>query len=349
MSRRSSTRGVNGRLTRESDKKLKKKTSSNASMRKMIAKKVLVKKKQQQQQPVKRKSSGSAGWTGDGNTDDEAVATPRMNHGTKYCTDVVQIQAAASKIEPFVHRTPVMTSSLLDAMFSADGNLVGASEATKRRRSLREGRLFFKCELFQKTGSFKVRGALNAIMSLSEDEAAKGVRQQHALARPGSENYRHLVSSRPACFCNVRLDVHADLGLGKVITHSSGNHAQAVALAAKMQHIPAYIVMPRDAPANKVSAVRDTYHAQVFLCDPTNEARAAMASDKEKELGAVFVHPSNDPRVITGQGTIAIELFSQFKETQERNGRGKGVNARLDAVIVPLGSRWLIPALALFG
>ena len=92
MSRRSSTRGVNGRLTRESDKKLKKKTSSNASMRKMIAKKVLVKKKQQQQQPVKRKSSGSAGWTGDGNTDDEAVATPRMNHGTKYCTDVVQIQ-----------------------------------------------------------------------------------------------------------------------------------------------------------------------------------------------------------------------------------------------------------------
>eukprot|EP00750_Incisomonas_marina_P032401 INCI9168.3.p1 GENE.INCI9168.3~~INCI9168.3.p1 ORF type:complete len:309 (-),score=58.39 INCI9168.3:882-1808(-) len=308
MSRRSSTRGVNGRLTRESDKKLKKKTSSNASMRKMIAKKVLVKKKQQQQQPVKRKSSGSAGWTGDGNTDDEAVATPRMNHGTKYCTDVVQIQAAASKIEPFVHRTPVMTSSLLDAMFSADGNLVGASEATKRRRSLREGRLFFKCELFQKTGSFKVRGALNAIMSLSEDEAAKGV-----------------------------------------ITHSSGNHAQAVALAAKMQHIPAYIVMPRDAPANKVSAVRDTYHAQVFLCDPTNEARAAMASDKEKELGAVFVHPSNDPRVITGQGTIAIELFSQFKETQERNGRGKGVNARLDAVIVPLGSRWLIPALALFG
>ena len=118
------------------------------------------------------------------------------------------ILAANDRIKGLVNKTPVMKSRTLDNMFNAE--------------------IFLKCENFQRVGAFKMRGALNAILLLSEDQKSKGV-----------------------------------------ITHSSGNHAQAVALAAKLSGIKATIVMPKTSPQVKINATRDTYGAHVVMCEPT--------------------------------------------------------------------------------
>jgi threonine dehydratase/serine racemase len=180
---------------------------------------------------------------------------------TSYAICLADVQAAALRIKAHVHVTPVMTCSALD-------ELAGRS-------------LFCKCELFQRGGSFKIRGATNAVMSLSDEAAARGV-----------------------------------------TTHSSGNHAQAIALAAKARGIGAKIVMPSNAPAVKKRAVLG-YGAEVIECESTGAARQAAADLVVAETGAYFVHPSNNPTVMAGQGTIALELLEQV--------------ADLDAVIVPIG------------
>ena len=189
----------------------------------------------------------------------------------KYAITLGDVQAAAARIAPHVHRTPVMTCSALD-------ELAGRS-------------LFCKCELFQKTGSFKVRGATNAIFSLDEAEAARGV-----------------------------------------TTHSSGNHAQAIALAAKARGISAKIVMPSNAPTVKKRAVLG-YGAEVVECEPTGAARQAAADRIVAEEGRYFVHPSNNPVVMAGQGTIALELLEQA--------------ADLDAIIVPIGGGGMCSGIAI--
>jgi len=121
------------------------------------------------------------------------------------------------------------------------------------------------------------------------------------------------------------LDVeHARLG---VLTHSSGNHAQALALAARLRGIPAHIVMPRHAPAVKQRAVR-AYGANVYLCEPTLAAREVEAARVADATGAVFIHPYDDAAVIAGQGTAALELLEQVPE--------------LDALIVPVGGGGLL-------
>lgn len=112
-----------------------------------------------------------------------------------------------------------------------------------------------------------------------------------------------------------------------VLTHSSGNHAQALALAARQRGIPAYIVMPHNAPAVKQRAVRD-YGATVVLCEPTVAAREEQASRVAAETGATFIHPYDHPHVIAGQGTAALELLEQVDE--------------LDALIVPVGGGGLL-------
>ncbi len=157
------------------------------------------------------------------------------------------IRAAASRIAPYAHRTPVLTCETLDRMSGAE--------------------LYFKCENFQKVGAFKFRGACNAVFSLSEEDAARGV-----------------------------------------ATHSSGNHAQALALAARMRGVPAYVVMPRTAPTVKREAVRG-YGAEVIPCEPTLQAREAGLEEVVARTGAHFVHPYDDYRIIAGQGTAALELI----------------------------------------
>jgi len=117
-----------------------------------------------------------------------------------------------------------------------------------------------------------------------------------------------------------------------IATHSSGNHAQAAALAARMQGIPAYIVMPENAPKNKAAAVRG-YGAEVFMCEPTLRGREQKLEAVVRETGAHFIHPYNDGRVIAGQGTCALELLEDI--------------ADLDLILAPVGGGGLISGTSL--
>jgi len=154
---------------------------------------------------------------------------------------------ARTRIAPHVHRTPVLTCQAVDALTGA--------------------RVVFKCENFQRTGSFKFRGACNAVAALCERERPRGV-----------------------------------------LAHSSGNHAQALALAARMHGIRAHVVMPEDAPATKREATA-AYGAAITLCAPTHRAREATANALQEKTGATFVSAHNDPQVIAGQGTACLELI----------------------------------------
>jgi threonine dehydratase len=181
------------------------------------------------------------------------------------------IHTAAKRIQPYIHRTPVLTNDSLDQK-------VGA-------------RVFLKCENLQKVGAFKFRGACNAVFSLSNEEAAHGV-----------------------------------------CTHSSGNHAQALALAARVRGIPAYIVMPSNAPSVKKAAVAG-YGGQITFCEPTLAAREATLVQVVAETGANVVHPYNDERVIAGQGTAALELLEEVSD--------------LDMIITPVGGGGLLSGTAI--
>lgn len=176
------------------------------------------------------------------------------------------IVEAHERVRPRIHRTPVLTSESLNG-------LAGAL-------------LFFKCENLQKTGSFKIRGATNAILSLSEEEARRGV-----------------------------------------VTHSSGNHAAAVACAARWRGIEAFIVMPKNAPAVKCRAV-EHYGGKITFCEPNVKARAETAAKIQAETGAVMVHPYDDDRIIAGQATAAKELLEEVPE--------------LDAVLAPVSGGGLL-------
>lgn len=167
---------------------------------------------------------------------------------------LIDIKNAKKRISPYAHVTPVLSSSLIN-------------ERTG-------GQIFFKCENFQKAGAFKFRGACNAIFSLTEAEASRGV-----------------------------------------ATHSSGNHAQALALAAKLRGIPAYVVMPENAPQVKVRAVQD-YGAEITFCESTQQAREKTLEEVVAKTGAHFVHPYDNPYVIAGQGTAALELLEEKPDLQ---------------------------------
>jgi threonine dehydratase len=184
-----------------------------------------------------------------------------MQTARRMTLSLADIHAAHARIKDKINRTPVMTSSSLD-------ELAGA-------------RLYFKCENLQKVGAFKARGATNAVFSLSEDEARRGV-----------------------------------------ATHSSGNHAAALARAAKLRGIPAYIVMPSNAPKVKQASV-SRYGGRIIFCEPTLEAREAAAARIVAETGATLIHPYNDLRVMAGQGTSAIELLEDVPD--------------LDVILCPLG------------
>ena len=122
-----------------------------------------------------------------------------------------------------------------------------------------------------------------------------------------------------------------DAAAAGVVTHSSGNHAQALALAAKMRGVRAFIVMPRTASPVKQAAVRD-YGAEVVLCEPTLEARETTAADVQQRTGATFIHPYDHPHIIAGQGTAMLELVEQVDELGES----------LTAVMAPVGGGGLL-------
>lgn len=174
-------------------------------------------------------------------------------------------------IKPYIHRTPVLTSSLLNKISGVE--------------------LFFKCENFQRMGAFKIRGAVSAISKLSEAQKSKGV-----------------------------------------VTHSSGNFAQALSLAALSLGIKAYIVMPSNAPQVKKDAVKG-YSGEIIECSPTLEDREQTAAIIQKEKGATFLHPSDNLDVILGQGTAALELLEDYPN--------------LEYILTPVGGGGLIAGTAL--
>ena len=176
--------------------------------------------------------------------------------------------------------------------------------ASAGQASSTEHRLFFKVEALQKTGSFKFRGALNAIQYLMEQKRATASDQGEPEA----------AKKEDPCL--------------QVVTHSSGNHAQALALAAKLSSAHATIVMPRNTPLVKKNAVQD-FGATIVLVDNSNEARETEAETIRQRTGAAFVHPSEDPKVIAGQGTVCLELVQQMRELYD--------GAKPDVVIIPVG------------
>jgi len=160
--------------------------------------------------------------------------------------ELADVLVAATRLAGVAHRTPVLTSRTLDA----------AAGAT----------LLLKAEHLQRTGSFKFRGAWNALASLPPDERARGV-----------------------------------------VAFSSGNHAQAVALAARLHGVPAVIVMPADAPPGKLAATRG-YGAEVVLYERRTADREAIARAVALERGSTLVPPYDLAAVIAGQGTVGLEL-----------------------------------------
>ena len=179
---------------------------------------------------------------------------------------LADIRAAHARIVDKIHRTPVLTSANLDALCG--------------------GQLFFKCENFQKIGAFKARGAANAVFSLTDAEAARGV-----------------------------------------ATHSSGNHAAALARAARLRGIAAHIVMPSNAPKTKIESVRRN-GGRIIFCEPNVVAREAACAQVIAETGARLIHPYNDYAVMAGQGTATLELLEQAPE--------------LNLIIVPVGGGGLL-------
>lgn len=197
--------------------------------------------------------------------------TREFDETVPFAATIDDVRAAAARIAPYAHRTPIMTSHTLDAM---------------------SGRaLFFKCELFQRVGAFKFRGACNAVMALPDAVARRGV-----------------------------------------VTHSSGNHAQAIALAAKLRGIPAHVIMPSNTARVKRVAV-EGYGATVIECRPTLEDRERTAAEVVARIGGTLIPPYDHPLVIAGQGTIALELLEQVPE--------------LDAIVVPVGGGGMISGVAI--
>ncbi|MFK2878218.1 pyridoxal-phosphate dependent enzyme [Rhodanobacter hydrolyticus] len=185
--------------------------------------------------------------------------------------DIDAIRDAASRIAPYAVVTPVLRSAALDALAGAE--------------------LHFKCENLQRGGAFKFRGACNAVWSLSDEDAARGV-----------------------------------------VTHSSGNHGNALALAAATRGIQAHVVVPEGAVQAKLDAIVRA-GGTLHRCAPTQAAREAMCAEVQAQTGAALVHPYADARVMAGQGTIALELLRQAPQ--------------LDALITPVGGGGLAAGVAI--
>jgi len=191
--------------------------------------------------------------------------------GENFRPDMNDIREAQRRIAPHIHRTPVMTSASLDEIAGA--------------------RLFFKCENLQRTGSFKMRGATNAIFSLADEDASKGV-----------------------------------------VTPSSGNHGAALAKAARKRNIPAWVIMPNNSPMVKRRAV-EAYGGQITLCEPTIRSRQETAAAVQARTGAILIHPYDNDRIISGQGTAAAELLEDMPD--------------LDVIIAPVSGGGLLSGTAI--
>ena len=182
------------------------------------------------------------------------------------CISLQDVLEAAERIRDYIIRTPLIHAVSLSSDLSCT--------------------LLLKCENMQHGYAFKARGACNAVFSLTDQEASRGV-----------------------------------------VTHSSGNHAAALARAAALRNIEAHIVMPHNSALVKMAAVR-SFGVDPLLCEPNSAAREAMAAEVQQQTGATMIHPFNDRRVIAGQGTAALEILEQAPQ--------------IDTLVVPVGGGGLL-------
>ncbi|KAI4688616.1 uncharacterized protein J4E84_004546 [Alternaria hordeiaustralica] len=214
------------------------------------------------------------------------------------------VEAAHALIKPHIHDTPVLTNTTLNTL----ANTPQAPEALQgtqwesQEPAKPKVNLFFKCENFQRIGAFKVRGAFHAVTRLIEQDGLEAVQSKG------------------------------------VVTHSSGNHAQALALAARTFSIPAHIVMPSISTPSKIAGTR-SQDANIHFSGSTSTEREAVVADVIKDTGATLIPPYDHPHIILGQGTMALEIQDQVSKLL-------GSGEMLDAVIAPCGGGGMLSGIA---
>ncbi|KAJ7447948.1 IlvA, threonine dehydratase [Mycena galericulata] len=228
------------------------------------------------------------------------------------------VQEALKLIEPYIHKTPVLTNTTLSKLASTPRTLAeleGGTPWAGRTPAKPLIRFWFKCENFQRIGAFKIRGAFHAIERLKRDPtwADNGGREKG------------------------------------VVTHSSGNHAQALALAARENNIPAYIVMPTISAAPKIAATKG-YGAHVIFSGSTSVEREAAAAKVIHDTGARLVPPYDHPDIILGQGTLGLELQEQVSSalaTSPSSDLTPPSGRALNAIIAPCGGGGMLAGVGL--
>ncbi|EMD85475.1 hypothetical protein COCC4DRAFT_127006 [Bipolaris maydis ATCC 48331] len=218
------------------------------------------------------------------------------------------VEAAHALIKPHIHDTPVLTNTTLSNLASTPqtAEALKGTQWEGQEPAHPKINLFFKCENFQRIGAFKVRGAFHAVTRLIEKEGIDEVRKKG------------------------------------VVTHSSGNHAQALALAARTFSIPAHIVMPTISTPSKIAGTK-AQNATVHFSGSTSTEREAVVATVIKDTGATLVPPYDHPNIILGQGTLALELQEQATKLLAQSGSGNG---KLDAVIAPCGGGGMLSGIA---
>ncbi|TGO81840.1 hypothetical protein BPOR_0998g00040, partial [Botrytis porri] len=244
------------------------------------------------------------------------------NPNTRLPLNRQSVLDAHELIKSHIHYTPVLTNRTIDEIASAPQTVeaLKGTEWEGKEPARPKFRLWFKCENLQRVGAFKVRGAFHALKRLEEAEG--GVEAGH-----GEGGWRQR----------------------GVVTHSSGNHAQALALAARELGIPAHIVMPTISTPSKIAATKG-YGANVRFSGSTSVEREAMVEEVVKETGAKLVPPYDHPDIIAGQGTMGLELAEQVRRLQSERGVGleDGKEAKgLDAIITPCGGGGMVSGVAL--
>jgi threonine dehydratase len=199
------------------------------------------------------------------------VSSPNVSTAIHLGPTLDDVRAAAARIRPWVHRTPLLTSRSLSERLGVEVRL--------------------KCENLQRAGSFKIRGAMNALLQLDEDQRARGV-----------------------------------------VAFSSGNHAQGVALSARLLGIPATIVMPENSVPSKVEATR-AYGATVVQGGVTSATRDTVAREVAEKSGAAVIPPFDDVRILSGAGTVGLEIVEEWPE--------------VTTIVVPLGGGGLLSGISL--
>ncbi|KAI1084971.1 tryptophan synthase beta subunit-like PLP-dependent enzyme [Whalleya microplaca] len=229
------------------------------------------------------------------------------------------VLAARDLIRPYVHHTPVVTNSTLSALASTPRTTTNTPDDDSTKKAAKPTiRFWFKCENLQRAGAFKVRGAFHALERL--------VREPGWVEGGGREK--------------------------GVVTHSSGNHAQALALAARTHGIPAHIVMPSISAPPKIAATRG-YGARVVFSGSTSVEREAETARVVAATGARLVPPYDHPDIVLGQGTLGLELqedvlAAQAQQSQNQGkGKGEGKVKGLDAIITPCGGGGMLSGVAL--